>query len=418
MGYAFISYSTKNQQMADSFKTLFNQNGIETWMAPGDMPFGSTYTSTINRAIKGASCFVLLLSENAQGSQWVLKETERAVSTGKTIFTVKLDDVPLNDDFEFMISTSHAVAIRKIDKNDDNIKRLLQSVITYTEKTYTAKGDNTHEDKSFCIHNGKIVINNRYELQNLIGEGGFGATYKAKDLKDKKNVAIKISKCNSPQIIRLHQFLAKKTSDYLCKIYDAEITSDGESYIVMEWVEKGNSLSTVKDYKEFYESFNEDYVFGVHISILIDVLKGLKHLHSIGIVHADINPSNILTDGFSAKLIDYSSSFFIEDGYSYDDHTWIVGEYNSPEYGSKRDFRSDLYSAAMVAFKWLTGNIPKMDCNGHLSYENANLDNELMIILKKATAFNPEDRYQYADHFIKALELYRLNLLERYHKKD
>ena len=75
MGYAFISYSTKNQQMADSFRTLFNQKGIKTWMAPGDIPFGSTYTSTINRAIKEASCFVLLLSESAQCSKWVPKET-------------------------------------------------------------------------------------------------------------------------------------------------------------------------------------------------------------------------------------------------------------------------------------------------------------------------------------------------------
>ena len=40
MRYAFISYSSKNQQMADSFRMLFNQNGIRTWMAPGDIPFG------------------------------------------------------------------------------------------------------------------------------------------------------------------------------------------------------------------------------------------------------------------------------------------------------------------------------------------------------------------------------------------
>ena len=132
MGYAFISYSTKNQQMADSFKTLFNQNNIKTWMALGDIPFGSTYTSTINSAIRGASCFVLLLSESAQGSQWVLRETERAVSTGKTIFTVLLDDVPMNDDFEFMLSASQAVAIRKIDTNDENIQRLLRTVSVYT----------------------------------------------------------------------------------------------------------------------------------------------------------------------------------------------------------------------------------------------------------------------------------------------
>ena len=129
--YAFISYSSKNQQMADSFRTLFNQNGINTWMAPGDIPFGATYTSTINRAIKAASCFVLLLSESAQGSQWVLKETERAVSTGKTIFTVLLDDVPMNDDFEFMLSTSQAVAIPKINKNDKKIQQLLKEIRLY-----------------------------------------------------------------------------------------------------------------------------------------------------------------------------------------------------------------------------------------------------------------------------------------------
>ena len=128
MGYVFISYSTKNQQMADSFRVLLNQNGIETWMAPGDIPFGSTYTATINRAIKDSSCFMLLFSENAQNSQWVPKETERAVSSGKTIFTVLLDDVRMNDSFEIMLSTSQAVAIRKIDENDEKIKKLIKAI--------------------------------------------------------------------------------------------------------------------------------------------------------------------------------------------------------------------------------------------------------------------------------------------------
>lgn len=132
MGYVFISYSTKNQQMADSFRVLLNQNGIETWMAPGDIPFGSTYMATINRAIKDSSCFMLLFSENAQNSQWVPKETERAVSSGKTIFTVLLDDVPMNDSFEFMLSTSQAIAIRKIDGNDEKIKQLLKAIKVLT----------------------------------------------------------------------------------------------------------------------------------------------------------------------------------------------------------------------------------------------------------------------------------------------
>lgn len=175
MGYAFISYSTKNQQMADSFKTLFNQNGVATWMAPGDIPFGSTYTSTINRAIKGASCFVLLLSESAQGSQWVLKETERAVSTGKTIFTVMLDDVPLNDDFEFVLSTSQAVAIRRINKNDDNIKRLLQAVITYTGESkieeYAMSQDSNNGMVNGVLNRDDKIDNENYFKDNAVIEG-------------------------------------------------------------------------------------------------------------------------------------------------------------------------------------------------------------------------------------------------------
>ncbi len=145
MGYTFISYSTKNQQMADSFRELFNRNGIDTWMAPGDIPFGSTYTSTINRAIKGAACFTILLSGSAQVSPWVLKETERAVSTGKTIFTVLLDDVPMNDDFEFMLSTTQAIAIRKINENNSDIQKLLKAVRAYTgEKNHTSRKQNSH----------------------------------------------------------------------------------------------------------------------------------------------------------------------------------------------------------------------------------------------------------------------------------
>ena len=176
MGYAFISYSSKNQQMAESFKTLFNQNNIATWMAPGDIPFGSTYTSTINSAIREASCFVLLLSESAQGSQWVLRETERAVSTGKTIFTVLLDDVPMNDDFEFMLSTSQAVAIRKIDTNDENIQRLLKTVKVYTNGIENEAHPQRQESENTSVdgrvnYGDDIILNESCDPELVIEDG-------------------------------------------------------------------------------------------------------------------------------------------------------------------------------------------------------------------------------------------------------
>ncbi|MBR4050472.1 MAG: toll/interleukin-1 receptor domain-containing protein [Clostridia bacterium] len=85
MGYAFISYSTKNKDSADGIKSLFNKNGIETWMAPNDIPAGSKYAEVISKALKNCSCLVLLLTNNSQNSLWVAKKVERAINYKKVI---------------------------------------------------------------------------------------------------------------------------------------------------------------------------------------------------------------------------------------------------------------------------------------------------------------------------------------------
>lgn len=128
MGYAFISYSTRNQSLADAMRDLLKDCGIETWMAPGDIPAGSKYAQVINRAVKNCSCFVLMLSEDAQNSVWVAKEVERAVNYRRPIIPVQLENVVLNDEFELYISTDQVVAIQKIDKDTQEIKSLLSSI--------------------------------------------------------------------------------------------------------------------------------------------------------------------------------------------------------------------------------------------------------------------------------------------------
>lgn len=137
MGYVFISYSTKNQSIADAMKKLLNDSNIDTWMAPGDIPVGRKYAEVINRAVKDCACFMLMLSNDSQSSIWVAKETERAISYRKTIIPVQIEDVVLNDEFELYISTDQLIAIRKIDPNNEDIKKLLKSVITYTGRRKT-----------------------------------------------------------------------------------------------------------------------------------------------------------------------------------------------------------------------------------------------------------------------------------------
>lgn len=145
MGYVFISYSTKNQPTADALKALFNDNDIETWMAPGDIPVGSKYAAVINRAVKECSCFVLLLSNDAQDSSWVPKEVERAIDYKRPMISVKIEDVVLNDEFKLYLSTDQLIAIQKLDEEAEETKLLLKSVKSIVN--ISNKGDSEKTDE-------------------------------------------------------------------------------------------------------------------------------------------------------------------------------------------------------------------------------------------------------------------------------
>lgn len=104
MRQVFISYSTKDQLQAEAVRNVIEQNGISCWMAPRDIPGGSNYTKEIPIAIRDCQAFVLMLSQNAQTSPWVLKELDRAVNEGKTILPFQLEDITLNDEFNFLLT--------------------------------------------------------------------------------------------------------------------------------------------------------------------------------------------------------------------------------------------------------------------------------------------------------------------------
>ena len=103
MGYAFISYSSKQQADADKLRLLLQNNHIDTWMAPHDLPQGADYADVINDVIRDAACVVLLLTEDTQSSVFVDKEIERALHYGKTIAPIQLGQVELNDSFAFYL---------------------------------------------------------------------------------------------------------------------------------------------------------------------------------------------------------------------------------------------------------------------------------------------------------------------------
>ena len=104
MRQVFISYSSKDYAQALTVRNVLEQNGITCWMAPESIPGGSNYTKEIPIAIRECQAFVLMLSNNAQDSHWVLKELDRAVNEGKIILPFQLEDVPLSDEFNFLLT--------------------------------------------------------------------------------------------------------------------------------------------------------------------------------------------------------------------------------------------------------------------------------------------------------------------------
>lgn len=110
MKEVFISYSSVDLENAETVRNVLEKNGLSCWMAPRDIPGGSNYTKEIPIAIRNCKVFVLILSKNAQGSQWVLKELDSAVNCGKVILPFMLEDCILNDEFNFLLTGAQRYA--------------------------------------------------------------------------------------------------------------------------------------------------------------------------------------------------------------------------------------------------------------------------------------------------------------------
>lgn len=176
--YAFISYSTRWKTDAEALRFLLNKNHIETWMAPYDIPSGNSYADVINKAIRNASCFVLLLSEEAQRSPWVPRETERAINYEKPILAVKTKDIILNDEFEFFLSRHQICVVPKIDDSRSEIKDLIKQIRFFI-------GNAKKESEKFCSEEIKIpefypkireeeILEENKKSITIMGIGGAG----------------------------------------------------------------------------------------------------------------------------------------------------------------------------------------------------------------------------------------------------
>ena len=149
MGYVFISYSSKNEDVKNELKKILDSNGFESWIAPDDVPVGSDYPSVIVNAIKNCSCTVLLLTSASMKSKWVAREIERAINYERPVITVMLEDLKLTPAFELFTSTSQIVSIPDLSKGGNDVNRVLSAVNTFTAASDFSKQDLMAEFATF-----------------------------------------------------------------------------------------------------------------------------------------------------------------------------------------------------------------------------------------------------------------------------
>ncbi|WP_431959023.1 protein kinase domain-containing protein [Actinacidiphila sp. bgisy160] len=219
-------------------------------------------------------------------------------------------------------------------------------------------------------HSGRSVGNGRYVFRDLLGQGGMAAVHLAHDTVLDRPVAVKTLHTDlgreqsfRERFRREAQAVAKLNHTNIVSVFDSgEDTVDGSlvPYIVMEYVE-GKPLREVLD---------EDVArFGAMptekaLKITGDVLAALSESHSMGLVHRDIKPGNVmLTKRGVVKVMDFGIARAMQSGVSSMTQTgMVVGtpQYLSPEQALGRgvDERSDLYSVGCLLFELLTGRLP------------------------------------------------------------
>ena len=207
---------------------------------------------------------------------------------------------------------------------------------------------------------GKL-LDNRYEILEIIGTGGMARVYKARCHRLNRLVAIKILREDLAQDAefrrRFHdesQAVAMLSHPNIVAVYDVSRSSDLE-YIVMELID-GITL------KQYMQKKGNKLNWREALHFITQIVKALGHAHSRGIIHRDIKPHNImvLRDG-SVKVADFGIARVASGG-----HSTLTQEalgsvhYISPEQarGSHIDARSDLYSAGVVLYEMITGRLP------------------------------------------------------------
>jgi serine/threonine-protein kinase len=275
------------------------------------------------------------------------------------------------------------------------------------------------------------IVDGKYRIIRLIGEGGMGAVYEGENTRIHRRVAIKVLHAGVAETAEAVQRFEREAqaagrigSEHIVEVLDLGNLPSGDRYMVMEFMD-GDSLST--------RIQNKGRITPVDLyPIAHQLLAALHAAHSAGIIHRDLKPDNVYLlkarSGVAdfVKLLDFGISKFNQlsgdSGFSMTRTGAVMGTpyYMAPEQakGAKdMDHRVDLYATGVILYESVTGQVPfNADTFNELLFKIVleeprpieqlvpEIDSNFAAIINKAMARDPATRFQSAREFQIALE--------------
>ncbi|MFN7971200.1 MAG: protein kinase [Acidobacteriota bacterium] len=281
----------------------------------------------------------------------------------------------------------------------------------------------------------------RYEIVELIGEGGMGVVFKVTDRQDGQERALKILKATAEnrsaserRFRREYRALARLHHPAVVDVFDTGIfdppvpffgaTPGGHLFFAMEYV-RGHTLrewgALIPDAGRNETQIRQDLDF--YLQTMVTVLDALSDVHQSGIVHRDLKPQNIMIDHEgSVRIMDFGVALEMAAEGSDTSSNMILGTvgYVSPEEvrGVKLDARADLFAVGAMLYEYVTGELPFDDENPVVAFSrmlkeaavpprklNAVISAQLEEAIMKLLERDPEQRFQTAEEAAFALNL-------------
>jgi serine/threonine protein kinase len=274
------------------------------------------------------------------------------------------------------------------------------------------------------------ILDAKYRIVRLIGEGGMGAVYEGENTRIHRRVAIKVLHAGvasqAEAVARFEreaQAAGRIGSEHIVEVLDLGALANGDRYLVMEFLEGEGLGARIKSRGRLVPS--------ELCPIAFQLMEGLAAAHGAGIIHRDLKPDNVFLlrqRGGKAdfvKLLDFGISKFNQlsgdSGFSMTRTGAVMGTpyYMAPEQakGSRDlDHRVDLYAAGVILYEALTGQVPfSADTFNELLFKivleepkplaqvDPSIDPAFAAIVTKAMARDPANRFQTAVEFQQAL---------------